>query len=268
MRTTGKPVGRSMPRTRHRSLTQMYASSEVLQATQSAASSPLRGGSTSTGAARFLTRMSPSKGKDGQRVKSGSEGVFSGTTLTLVQAARHCPGSISSGDDDGPSAVQVTQETSIDITFCGNRSTGDVIHRSYPQAAEFHVKHDVERLHPLWIPRWTAAVSSALFHVKRLEAGFSTAVAHSLWILPATDLESPAESERPTFVPLCGGSLPPGFILRQGLLQPPFHVPPVPTGRRTCTAVTRVCQASAATLWSPDGLGSSARLTRGLRGAP
>jgi hypothetical protein len=112
--------------------------------------------------------MSPSNGNDGQRVKSGSEGVFSGTTLTLVQAAGHCPGSISREDDDGPSAVQATHETSIDITFCGQCSTGDVIHRSYPQAAQFHVKHDVERPHPLWILRWTTADPSALFHVERL----------------------------------------------------------------------------------------------------
>ena len=55
-------------------LTQTYEVSGVPQATQSAASSPLRGGSTSTGAARGLTRMLPSNGNEGQRVKSGSLG--------------------------------------------------------------------------------------------------------------------------------------------------------------------------------------------------
>ena len=78
--TMGRPVGRSMARTRHRSLTQTYASSGVLQATQSPASSPLRGGSTSTASASFLTRRSPSKGNDGQRVKSGRGALFSGTS--------------------------------------------------------------------------------------------------------------------------------------------------------------------------------------------
>jgi hypothetical protein len=46
----------------------------------SAASSPLRGGSISTGAANGLTRMAPSNGKEGQRTKSGNGAVFSGTT--------------------------------------------------------------------------------------------------------------------------------------------------------------------------------------------
>jgi hypothetical protein len=49
-----------------------------------------------------------------------------------------------------------------------------VIHRSYPQALRFHVKHDVERLVSLWIPRWTTARRSVSFHVKRRGGGFST----------------------------------------------------------------------------------------------
>jgi hypothetical protein len=150
-----------MARTRHRSLTQMYASSGVLQATHSPASSPLRGGSTSTGGVSFLTRMSPSKGNDGQRVKSGRGAVFSGTSLTLAQATGHCPGSILREVDDRASAVQVSGSMSRDVTVCGRRSTPEVIHRSYPQAPEFHVKPDVDGLWTLWICRWTTLDPSA-----------------------------------------------------------------------------------------------------------
>ena len=42
------------------------------------------------------------------------------------------------------------------ITACGQRGTQKVIHRSYPQARLFHVKHDVERVNALWIHQWTS----------------------------------------------------------------------------------------------------------------
>src|SRR6266511_5997298 len=79
--------------------------------------------STSTGGASFLTCMSPSKGNDGQRVKSGKGAVLSGTSLTLAQATGHCPGSISREVDDRASAVRVAGSTSRDVTVCGHHST-------------------------------------------------------------------------------------------------------------------------------------------------
>jgi hypothetical protein len=136
--------------------------------------------------------MSPSKGNDGHRVKSGSKGLLSGTRLTLAQAARHCPESIFDDAGDAPFTVQTPPDRSTEVTFCGQRDPPQVIHRSYPQAPPFHVKPDVERLHALWILRWTTADPSALFHVKRGAAPFSTALAHSLWILPGADLPTPA----------------------------------------------------------------------------
>jgi hypothetical protein len=45
--------------------------------------------------------------------------------------------------------------------------SAEVIHRSYPQAPSFPVKHDVDGLHCLWMKRWTKAHSSVRFHVKR-----------------------------------------------------------------------------------------------------
>ena len=96
--TIGRPVGRSMARTRHRSLTQMYASSGALQAAHSPASSPLRGGSTATGSSSCLTRRSPSKGNDGHWVKSGTEGGVSGTTLTLTESGTAVPTCLSGPD--------------------------------------------------------------------------------------------------------------------------------------------------------------------------
>ena len=91
IRTIGRPVGRSMARTRHRSPTQMYASSGALQAVHSRSASPRRGGSNGTGSSSCLTRRSPSKGKDGHWVKSGTEGGVSGTTLTLTELATPVP---------------------------------------------------------------------------------------------------------------------------------------------------------------------------------
>ena len=60
-------------------------------------------------------RKSPSKGNDGQRVKSGSGAVFLGTKLTLVQVTWHCPGSICGGPDDQASPVQRRLQTSTRI---------------------------------------------------------------------------------------------------------------------------------------------------------
>jgi hypothetical protein len=142
--------------------------------------------------------MSPSKGKEGQRVKSGSGGGFWGTRVTLAQLTGHCPGSISGGPADAPSPVQTVLRTSTPVTFGGLRATPEVIHRSYPQAARFHVKHDVERVHPLWIQRWRRCHPSELFHVKRPRGGSSTVSAHRLWILLTAD---------PRRAAFCGGSV-------------------------------------------------------------
>jgi hypothetical protein len=114
--------------------------------------------------------------------------VFWGTTLTLAQLTGHCPGSISSEAAEAPSTVQPTPQTSTPITFGGHISTRHVIHRSYPQAAQFHVKHDVERLYPLWIQQWKTPNPSAMFHVKRKTGPLHTGCAHSLWILLLADL--------------------------------------------------------------------------------
>src|SRR5215475_3590203 len=73
MRTHGKPVGRSIARTRHLSLTQMYASSGDWHAAHDDGSSPSRGGSTSTGGSNFLVRRCPSNGKLGQLTNAGRE---------------------------------------------------------------------------------------------------------------------------------------------------------------------------------------------------
>jgi hypothetical protein len=69
----------------------------------------------------------------------------------------------------------------------GTAAPAQVIHRSYPQAGQFHVKHDVERAHPLWIQRWKTCHPSELFHVKRPRGASSTVSTHSLWIVPHTD---------------------------------------------------------------------------------
>ena len=45
------------------------------------------------------------------------------------------------------------------------------------------MKHDVVGLGGLWIARWMEGRASALFHVKRGWRGFSTAVAHRVWIV-------------------------------------------------------------------------------------
>jgi len=133
-----------------------------------------------------LTRMSPSKGNDGQRVKSGSGAAFSGTTLTLVQVKAHCPGSISEGRTDAGWAVLRTPTMLTMITVRGRCATAKVIHRSYPQARQFHVKHDVERVHALWIHEWTDPHSKVSVSRETGPRGFSTAFAHSLWIVPVS----------------------------------------------------------------------------------
>src|SRR5262245_58642694 len=85
IRTIGGPLGRSIARTRQRSLTQMYASSLAWQAAHSPASSPSRDGSVSaTGSTGSILR-SPSNGKLGQATKSGSVPGVSGTTSTLAE---------------------------------------------------------------------------------------------------------------------------------------------------------------------------------------
>ena len=53
------------------------------------------------------------------------------------------------------------------ITVRGQPGTVKVIHRSYPQALRFHVKHDVAALPGLWIGRCIAQPPDAPFHVKR-----------------------------------------------------------------------------------------------------
>ena len=92
--------------------------------------------------------------------------------MTLAQATGHCPGSIFDEPADGSSAVQSVPETSTPVTSAGRGDGATVIHRSYPQAAEFHVKHDVERGHALWIQRWMTPQPSELFHVKPGLGGF------------------------------------------------------------------------------------------------
>ena len=61
--------------------------------------------------------------------------------------------------DDGQSAEGLADHLrrSKSITICGRHNTAEVIHKSYPQAASFHVKDDVERLQALWIHAWTTA---------------------------------------------------------------------------------------------------------------
>lgn len=49
------------------------------------------------------------------------------------------------------------------ITLGGRLTTAKVIHRSYPQAPEFHMKHDVERVHALWIHEWKPQIRGARF---------------------------------------------------------------------------------------------------------
>jgi hypothetical protein len=186
--TIGNPVGRSIARTRHRSPTQMYASSGVLQATQSAGSSPPLGGSTSTGSARSLTRSSPSNGKDGQRVKSGNGTGFSGTKLTIVELVQHCLPSVRWGSGTGISEGQNARRVRCDDARSGPRSAPKVIHRSYPQAGPFHVKHDVERVWSLWITPCITWNPSAMFHVKRRSTSTSEVAQTSLVVLAGGDV--------------------------------------------------------------------------------
>jgi hypothetical protein len=110
-----------------------------------------------------------------------------GHDVTLAQATGHCPGSISREPADAPSPVQPMPRTSTPVTFGSSNATPRVIHKSYPQAAPFHVKHDVERVHPLWIQGWRSCHPSELFHVKRPRGASCTVSAHSLWILPLAD---------------------------------------------------------------------------------
>jgi hypothetical protein len=120
---------------------------------------------------------------------------------------------------NGESAVQATRSTSMVITVCGRHATGKVIHRSYPQADRFHVKHDVAGLHVLWIHARTSTCSSAPFHVKRADPCFSTALTHSLWIAtPTRALQATVATQPPL-----AASLRPG---RRWLLSEQDHAEP------------------------------------------
>jgi hypothetical protein len=74
----------------------------------------------------------------------------------------------------------------MSVTFCGQRRTAEVIHRGYPQAAPFHVKHDVAAVLRLWIRRCISQRPPTSFHVKRGRQTFSTGFAHRLWIVAVT----------------------------------------------------------------------------------
>ncbi len=136
--TIGSPVGLSIARTRHRSPTQMYASSGAPQAVHSRSPSPRRGGSVATGSSSCLTRRSPSKGKEGHWVKFGTEGGVSGTRVTLAVSGTAVP-------------------TSFDRRSVGSAhrrpSAPDVIHR---RSAVIHSR----------LPQVNTGVG-ALFHVKQ-----------------------------------------------------------------------------------------------------
>ena len=86
------------------------------------------------------------------RDQSGSGAGVSGTTLTLVQVIGDCPGSISHRTRQAGLHRSDTNDASTPVTGAPSLVTPKVIHRSYPQARQFHEKHDVERLLALWIP--------------------------------------------------------------------------------------------------------------------
>ena len=100
-----------------------------------------------------------------------------------MQARGHCPGSISREVDDSGSAVQTCSRSRRISPSVGDAALQPVIHRSYPQALRFHVKHLVDGASALWIHAPRGHDPSAMFHVKQRESGFSTAVTHSLWIV-------------------------------------------------------------------------------------
>src|SRR5256886_15925451 len=130
--TMGSPVGRSMARTRQRSLTQMYASSFAAQATHALMSSPCRGGSLSATGSSGLSRRSPSNGKLGQETKSGSLLGVSGTRPTLAEPfAAVVPRVVG----PPPDRVAPRLETELDIersTLIGRGQRHDVV-RVRPQ---------------------------------------------------------------------------------------------------------------------------------------